>query len=87
MSSLNTLSAAVDTAINSLVTAVTNFQTEAIARDTTYRAANHEKPSQLHENWGRYIRAAIASKPILAATLQMPPQNPTVTVAGVGLPD
>ena len=87
MASLNTLSAAVDTAITSLVTAVTNFQTEVNVRDVAYRASNHGKPSQLHEDFSRYVIAAVASKPILATVLHLPPQNPTVTVAGVGLPD
>jgi hypothetical protein len=87
MSSLNTLSAAVDTALTSLNSAVAAFQAECDSRDVTFRAANHGKPSQVHEDWSRYVRAAIASKPLLATILHLPPQNPAQTVAGVALPD
>ena len=93
MASLNTLSAAVDTAINSLVTAVTNFNTELNTRDQQFRSANPSRSGAsysavtVYDDAARYVRAAVASKPVLATALHLPPQNPAVTVAGVGLPD
>jgi hypothetical protein len=87
LASLNSLSAAVDTALTNLNSAIAAFQTECNARDVTFRVANLGKPSATYEHWARYIVAAVASKPLLATILRLPPQNPAQTVAGVALPD